>query len=637
MKDYRVGQTPLCNYRTISDALAAIKNIERDLPASEPVRIVVDGLLHLEEPLKITSKQMPARPVTIEGADTRSGFSGGVHITEFTHWKDNIWRTKIPNLGYTRHLYIDGKLAKRPSTRARKAECWDNVVSDDFMFSNLPGEPERKTVIRTTSSAHTEVVEWSGIATMHTEIADWKNTRDLEMVYEVGWVHRIVPIEAVQPLPDGRLYIKPLEPAFRSARLADGMQIGGCPSYIDNVFELLGEPLEWYFDRNEKMLYVGFAEGDTPDQHEIIVPLVEQLMEITGDLENKLCNLCFRNLIFQHTTWLFPQQYGLPEIQANQIKFTDIPEGLIKEKPYEGDHQKVIAALRVMAANGVSFEGCTFTALGTGALQYEFGTQNCSIERNHFYEIGGSAVSMGDFYLERAHHPKDRREIVRGINVRNNLIHDTGRDFRGSVAIIAGYVQDVTIAHNEIFNVPYSAISLGWGWGETDISVGPMCPTPWTEPTVCMRNHIIYNHIHHCMMQLFDGGAIYTLGCMPGTAIIGNYIHESSGYQGESYNKVSIGGRNVDELKDPATKKFGRMQGSPGGIYLDEGTQGVEVSNNVLHDVPIPVFYHNMIDFGYKTVSFLDNTFGKRPGDEEFPTDITDCAGIEPLHRFSGV
>ena len=104
--------------------------------------------------------------------------------------------------------------------------------------------------------------------------------------------------------------------------------------------------------------------------------------------------------------------------------------------------------------------------------------------------------------------------------------------------------------------------------------------------------------------------------------------------EGESYNKVSIGGRNVDELKDPATKRFGRLQGSPGGIYLDEGTQGVEVSNNVLHDVPIPVFYHNMIDYGYKTISFMDNIFGKRPGDEDFPSDITDCAGIEPLHRF---
>ena len=108
--------------------------------------------------------------------------------------------------------------------------------------------------------------------------------------------------------------------------------------------------------------------------------------------------------------------------------FTEIPKERILDKPYEADYQKVISALRVLAARDVSFERCTFTALGTGALQYEFGTQDCRIKRNHFYEIGGSAVTLGDFFLERGHHPKDRREIVRGIDVTNNDIHETGQE-----------------------------------------------------------------------------------------------------------------------------------------------------------------------------------------------------------------
>ena len=290
---------------------------------------------------------------------------------------------------------------------------------------------------------------------------------------------------------------------------------------------------------------------------------------------------------------------------------------------------KVIGALRVLAAKAVSFEGCTFTALGTGALQYEFGTQDCRITRNHFYEIGGSAVSMGDFYLERAHHPKDRREIVRCIEVTNNYIHDTGRDFRGSVAITAGYVQDVTIAYNEIHDVPYSAISLGWGWGEADVSVGPKLVTPWKEPTVCMRNRIINNHIHHCMMLLCDGGAIYTLGCMTGTVISGNYIHESSGYQGEGFDGVFINGYNVEEVYDPAGEPFWDRHGVPGGIYLDEGSSGIEVCDNVLHDVAVPLFYHNQIDLGYTMVSWKDNVLNKKPGEEGFPEQIVACAGIK--------
>ena len=639
MKEYIVSETLPGAIRTLPEALAAARSEQESLAEKEAVRIVIHGMQHLTEPLHVTAAQLPGaeHPVFVEGIDENSGFSGGIHITGFSHWKDNIWRTKVPEVEDTRHLYIDGKPAKRPATAFRKSYRWDKLSGEDYEFANLPGEEEKKMKIINGPGEEFEVADWSGIATTHTEIAGWRNIRDLEMVFELGWVHRVVPIERVEHLPDGRLYIKPVEPAFRSARSVEGVQIGGCPSYIDNVFELLGNPLEWYFDHTEQMLYVGFAEGDSHKNHEIVIPLVEQLLEVKGELDHLPCHLCFRNLRFSHTTWLFPKKYGVPEVQANQMKFTTIPDGLVLEKPYEADYQKVIAAIRFLAAKDVSFEGCTFTALGTGALQYEFGTQNCRITGNHFYEIGGSAVSIGDFYLERAHHPKDRREIVRGIEVTNNYIHDTGRDFRGSVAIIAGYVQDVTIAHNEIHDVPYSAISIGWGWGEDDVSVGPKLVTPWKEPSVCMRNHIMYNHIHHCMMQLFDGGAIYTLGCMTGTAIIGNYIHESSGFQGEGYEGVHIRGYNTEKVRDPKGDTFWNYHGVPGGIYLDQGSSGIDICNNVLHDVAVPLFYHNQIDLGYTRVRWQDNVLNKKPGDEGFPMEIAECAGLEPLYRSLAV
>lgn len=634
MKQYIVNQTLPGAFQSVQDAFSAIK---KESPGEkETIRIEIQGMQQLKETLRITAADLPGpdHPVIIEGADENAGFSGGMQLTAFTRWKDNIWRIQVPEIEYTRHLYIDGKSAKRPATPYRKPFRWDVLEADDYAFSNLPGEEEKMmSFTNGLGQKPIEVVDWSGIATTHTEIADWKNTRDLEMVFEVGWVHRIVPIEWVKPLPDGRLYIKPVRAAFRSARSVEGVQIGSCPNYIDNVFELLGKPLEWYFDRCEQMLYVGFAEGDCPDNHEIVIPLVEQLVLVEGTLDQKPCHLTFKNLQFMHTTWLFPQKYGISEVQANQMKFTEVPEELMLEKPYEADYQKVIGALRVLAARDVSFEGCSFTMLGTGALQYEFGAQDCRITNNHFYEIGGSAVSLGDFYLDRAHHPDDQREIVGNIEITNNLIHDTGRDFRGSVAITAGYVQDVTIAHNDIFDVPYSAISLGWGWGEADVTVGPKLVTPWKEPTVCMRNRIMNNHIHHCMMLLCDGGAIYTLGRMPGTVISGNYIHESSGFHGEGFHKVNINGYNVADVFDPAVEAFWNLHGVPGGIYLDEGSSGIEVRENVLHDVAIPLNYHNQIDLGYTMVSWIDNVLNKRPGDEGFPTEVVACAGREPMFK----
>ena len=136
------------------------------------------------------------------------------------------------------------------------------------------------------------------------------------------------------------------------------------------------------------------------------------------------------------------------------------------------------------------------------------------------------------------------------------------------------------------------------------------------------------NHIHHCMMLLCDGGAIYTLGCMTGTVISGNHIHESSGYQGEGFDRLYILGYKTEEVHDPAGDPFFECHGVPGGIYLDEGSAGIEVCDNVLHDVALPLFYHNQIDEGYTRVWFRDNVLNKKPGEEGYPVEIAESAGL---------
>lgn len=647
MAKYVVSENAEGAFRTLQDALARAKADAAHMKKGEPIHIVVQGLLHLQETIHLTEKDLPdsGHPVLVEGADENSGFSGGMPVTGFTRWKDNIWRVRVPEAAYTRHLYVDGKFVRRPATEMRRPYRWDVLEAEDFVFSNLPGEEEIKIQIEDVYMNMVDSVEWTGIATTHTEIAGWRNIRDVEMVFESGWVHRIIPMESVQMLPDGRLYIKPLEPAFKTSRSRGGVKTGGCPTYIDNVFELLGKPMEWYFDRTEQMLYLGLEEGDTPDNHEIVIPLVEQLMMIQGKTEQKICHLCFKNLRFMHNTWLHPQKYGAPENQAGQLIYRELLPEFIKEKPFEVDYLKTMYAIRVLAAKDVSFEDYVFTDLGSGALIYEFGAQDCRIRGNRFYEIAGGAVLLGDALTidvdmpgmpdlpSRGHHPEDRREIVCGIDVSNNHIHHTGLELRGSVAVLAGYVQDVSIMHNDIHDVSYTAISLGWGWGMVDVEVGPMCPTPWKEPTICMRNRIMYNHIHHCMQGLCDGGAVYTLGCMPGSCIIGNYIHDSSNYSGDGYDGISIDGWGCKDVHDPAAEAFFASSGVPGGIYLDCGTQGVEIRDNVFHDVPVPIHYNNMIDLGYTRVTFGENFINKRESDPDFPWEIVSCAGREPAYR----
>lgn len=60
---------------------------------------------------------------------------------------------------------------------------------------------------------------------------------------------------------------------------------------------------------------------------------------------------------------------------------------------------------------------------------------------------------------------------------------------------------------------------------------------------------------------------------------------------------------------------------------------GIDVCGNVLHDVAVPLFYHNQIDLGYTRVWYRDNILNKKPGDEGFPVELVECAGCEPAYR----
>jgi hypothetical protein len=90
------------------------------------------------------------------------------------------------------------------------------------------------------------------------------------------------------------------------------------------------------------------------------------------------------------------------------------------------------------------------------------------------------------------------------------LITNVTNEDWGTIGIAAGFVKNITIAHNEISDISYSGISLGWAWNAT-ISV--------------MRNNkVIANKIHHYAKHLHDVAGIYTLSSQPDSNIEENYI-----------------------------------------------------------------------------------------------------------------
>ncbi|MFS6557751.1 right-handed parallel beta-helix repeat-containing protein, partial [Parabacteroides distasonis] len=125
------------------------------------------------------------------------------------------------------------------------------------------------------------------------------------------------------------------------------------------------------------------------------------------------------------------------------------------------------------------------------------------IEYCRIQDVGGNGIVAGTFgdYAHEAHlpyDPADRREVCRGLTISNNAITDVTNEDWGCVGIAAGYVRDILISHNEISEVSYTGISMGWGWNQ--------------QPCAMANNKVLNNLIHHYARHMYDTAGIYTLG-----------------------------------------------------------------------------------------------------------------------------
>ncbi|MBM4032095.1 MAG: right-handed parallel beta-helix repeat-containing protein [Planctomycetes bacterium] len=455
------------------------------------------------------------------------------------------------------------------------------------------------------------------------DMAAWGNQDDVEFCYIVTWTHSRCKVKSIaregeapaepragektapperrppaDPKGSDGAIVTMLQPHFTMARTKEGVQVK-LPNYIENALELLDEPGEWYLDRKASTVYYMPRPGEDMAKAEVIAPALERLIELRGTLDKPVHSIQFVGLTFAHATWLQPSEIGHPDVQAN---FLNDATKLIKRSgtvtTTHNEQLKSPSNIVCHAAKAIRFEGCTFTKLGSGALDIESGSQGNAVVGCRFHDISGTAIQIGDV-LKDDHHPDDPRKIVKGNSVTNCLIHDCGVEFKGSVGIFAGYTEATTIAHNEIRDLPYSGVSVGWGWGEEDAGGGAYGQKPFYDtPTTAKNNRVEFNHIHHVMRDLADGGGIYTLSIQPGTVIRGNHIHDN--------------------------------RGGPGGIYLDEGSGQIEIAGNLVYAVPKPMNYNNAAQKRRATCNEHDNFFNAKPEDHK---PVVEAAGIEPAWR----
>ena len=293
--------------------------------------------------------------------------------------------------------------------------------------------------------------------------------------------------------------------------------------YLTNARELQDVPGEWYHDIDARKVYYYLQEGEKMQEAEVIVPAVETLVRVEGTLDRPVCHIRFEKITFSYTTWMRPSEKGHVPLQAGMYLTDGYRIDPKMQRNYlnhpldnQGWLGRPAAAVRVVAARQIDFERCRFEHLGSTGLDYEEAVQGGVVRGCLFRDIAGNGLLVGSF-SPAAHEthlpydPADRREVCTQQQINNCYFTEIGNEDWGCLAIAAGYVGDVNIEHNEISEVPYSGISLGWGW---------------TQTVNCMRNNRVHaNLIHHYAKHMYDVAGIYTLGSQPKSYVTENCVH----------------------------------------------------------------------------------------------------------------
>ena len=254
-------------------------------------------------------------------------------------------------------------------------QAWVRAV--DAPFSALYGEPERNVrLTRLPQSGYFHVKDRCLDGALYTEEnTPWQN-------YMLGECAFVADTNDLRDLPDYRnpsdilvrmfhywkdemLPLRSFDPqtgVVTSTKYCSMSPKAGDRYFLENVFEALDEPGEWYLDRQAlRLYYVPFAD-ETPETAVLYTGATEKLLRIDGAV-----GIRFEGVTFRDSGWhpLLPQE------------LTDFHPGI--EHPQAA--YSTSACITVCNAKYVSFDACCFMNIGFTAMRLGDNIQECGVTR----------------------------------------------------------------------------------------------------------------------------------------------------------------------------------------------------------------------------------------------------------------
>lgn len=459
---------PLATLERARDAIRALKQAG---PLKEPVTVWLGGGTYtLASEVKFGPEDSGTAdcPITYTavGPDPVV-LDGGRRITGWKKHDARLWVTTVPDVTSGqwrfRQLYINGQQRVRARTPndgyLRVAGCPEGTPKtvhfhkDCRTFQFKPGD------IR----------------------ADWTNLSDVEVIVYHFWTDSHLPIKSVDTKSNLVTFAHKAGKTF-----TDDFTENGARYIVENVFEGLDAPGEWYLNRRTGQLFYYPMPGEDLTKAEVVAPFAPAHLRLEGSPAERryVEHLRFRNLSFTHS------RFELPRGDSNDRQGSN----------------SVAAAITLRGARNCVFEQCRLSHLGTWAFEVMAG---CS--ENQFVGNEITNIAAGGIRINGGTDRNPPWERTRNNLFTDNWLHHYGQDYPSAVGVLLMNTEGNTVAHNHIHHGGYTGVSVGWVWGY--------------NRSVSQNNRIEFNHIHHIGGVLSDMGGIYTLGVSPGTVIRNNHIH----------------------------------------------------------------------------------------------------------------
>ena len=143
---------------------------------------------------------------------------------------------------------------------------------------------------------------------------------------------------------------------------------------VENVFEELDAPGEWYFDKKKSTLYVFPFEDTDVARAKIEVSALNHLFVIKGTKTNPVKNVRLSNIRLEHTNRTFMEEYE-PLLRSDWTIYRGA--AVFMENT---EHCQVVA--------------CELRNLGGNVIFASGYNRDVIIKGNHIYNSGASAVSF---------------------------------------------------------------------------------------------------------------------------------------------------------------------------------------------------------------------------------------------------